>query len=402
MDRITELSSGFRRIHKSDITGNRTKHVITFNPNKAKPGESVYVDIPKLNSDLCLVPDSVYLRFDFKNANTKSWFKNNLGNLLQKGLRIKISGQIIYENTGESIFNVYKDLWLKDSVRSNMIEDGIGTLAIRKKISKDDAQNDDANAKIAYDVYGTKQRIHLSKIISDHGLYSAFNLPHWITFDITLPSADEIMEAQSGQKVDGYTLENIELEYETIDKKDLAKEITEKYMVGRTLLFEHVTLLKTIKWDKDATIVNETINIPRTKMRGILMLFREKGETDLEKFMNPNITSVKITIEGVPNMVYSQGLPSKRIFEEAQRLFEHNMEDPEMKVTDFYKDKYALWIDLRTTSSKNTVNEGKKLVQTQSGLLLEIGKTATTKDLTCYIFILSDATMDLAMENLQK
>ena len=162
---------------------------------------------------------------------------------------------------------------------------------------------------------------------------------------------------------------DIELGYETIDNGNLAKEITGKYMVGRTLLFEHVTLLKTLKWNKDATIVNETINIPRNKMRGILILFCEKGETDLEKFANPNITNVKITIEGVPNMIYSQGLPDKRIFEEAQRLFEHNMEDPEMKITDFYKDKYALWIDLRTTFSRNTANEGKKLVQTQSGVL---------------------------------
>ena len=320
MDRLTELSPGFRRLRKSTITGNRTKHVITFSPNKANPGESIYVDIPKLNLDLCLVPDSVYLRFDFKNANTKSWFKNNLGKLLQKKLRIKRSGQIIYENTGESIFNVYKYLWLKDRVRSNMIEDGIGTLAIRKKISKDDAQNDDANAKIAYDVYGTKQRIHLSKIISDHGLYSAFNLPHWKTFEITLPSADEIMEAQSGQKVQGYTLENIELEYETIDNGNLAKKITGKYLVGRTLLFKHVTLLKTLKWNKDATIVNETINILRSKMRGILMLFHEKGETDLEKFANPNITNVKITIEGLPNMICTQGLPSKHITENNRLL----------------------------------------------------------------------------------
>ena len=85
---------------------------------------------------------------------------------------------------------------------------------------------------------------------------------------------------------------------------------------------------------------------------------------------------------------------SKRIFEEAQRLFEHNMEDLEMEVTDFYKDKYALWIDLRTTSSRNTTSEGKKLVQTRHGVLLEIGRTATSKDLTCYVFILSDATMD--------
>ena len=73
-----------------------------------------------------------------------------------------------------------------------MIEDGIGSLAIRKKISKDDAQNDDAEAKIAFETYGTKQRIHLSKIISDHGLYSSFNLPHLIIYEIKLPNADDI------------------------------------------------------------------------------------------------------------------------------------------------------------------------------------------------------------------
>ena len=121
MDRLTELSPGFRRAQKSTITGNRTRHVITFNPNKAKPDETFYVEIPRLSSNLCLVPDSIYLRFDFKNANTKSWFKNNLGKLLQKEMRVRISGMIIYENTGESIFNVYKDLWLKDGLRANMI-----------------------------------------------------------------------------------------------------------------------------------------------------------------------------------------------------------------------------------------------------------------------------------------
>ena len=158
-----------------------------------------------------------------------------------------------------------------------------------------------------------------------------------------------------------------------------------------TLSFEHVTQLTSVKWDKDTTIINETINIPRKSMRGILALFHEKDETDPEKFANPNITNVKITIEGVSNMIYSQGLPSKRIFEEAQRLFEYDMKDPKIKITDFHKDKYALWIDLRTTSSKNSTNDGKRLIQTQSGVLLQIKKTATTKDLTCHIFILSDA-----------
>ena len=61
-----------------------------------------------------------------------------------------------------------------------------------------------------------------------------------------------------------------------------------------------------------------------------------------------------------------------------------------MKITEFHKDKYALWIDLRTTFSENSIRDGKKIVQTQSGVLLEIKRTATTKDLTCHIFVISD------------
>ena len=131
-------------------------------------------------------------------------------------------------------------------------------------------------------------------------------------------------------------------------------------------------------------------------MRGILMLFQEKDETDPEKFVNPKITSVKITIEGVPNMVYSQGLPKKRIFEEAQRLLEYDMKDPQMNITDFYNDKYSLWIDLRTTYNKDCIKDGKRLQQTQSGVLLGIKRTATTKNLMCHIFILSDASLSVS------
>ena len=187
-----------------------------------------------------------------KNENTKSWFKNNLGKGLQRELRIKIHGMIIYENTGENILSAYKDLWLKESVRANMIEDGICSLAIRKKISKDDAQNDDAEAKLAFETYGTKQRIQLGKILKDHGLYTSFDLPHRFVYEIKLSDTVDIMEAQSGQKVDGYTLENLQLQYETIDNMVIRKG----YMENRTLHYEHVSLLQTKIWDKATTLIN--------------------------------------------------------------------------------------------------------------------------------------------------
>ena len=56
---------------RSEIKGDRTRYVIMFNPNSANSGEEIYASIPRLKSDSCLVPNSLYLVFDFKNANTK-------------------------------------------------------------------------------------------------------------------------------------------------------------------------------------------------------------------------------------------------------------------------------------------------------------------------------------------
>ena len=67
-----ELIPGFRRSNMATVKGNRTRHVVTFNPNKASAGEELYVDIPKLKMDSCLVLGSFHLLFSFKVSNTKS------------------------------------------------------------------------------------------------------------------------------------------------------------------------------------------------------------------------------------------------------------------------------------------------------------------------------------------
>jgi hypothetical protein len=67
--------------------------------------------------------------------------------------------------------------------------------------------------------------------------------------------------------------------------------------------------------------VNETINVPRKSIKAIVMLFTNKTKTSSEEYVYPNIDKVKITIKGVPNSVYSQGIPKTRLFEEAKRVF---------------------------------------------------------------------------------
>ena len=53
------------------------------------------------------------------------------------------------------------------------------------------------------------------------------------------------MVTQSGESVYGCKAANINLEYETIEGSKIAKDTKDQYDMGRQLLYEHSTLLKT-------------------------------------------------------------------------------------------------------------------------------------------------------------
>ena len=78
--------------------------------------------MPQLGPNQVIVPDTMCLTLKFENSNTKSWFKNNLGRLLCSELKVRVGGEIVYDNMGEGIFEVYKDLWWSDDKRASMLE----------------------------------------------------------------------------------------------------------------------------------------------------------------------------------------------------------------------------------------------------------------------------------------
>ena len=288
-----------------------------------------------------------------------------------------------------------------------MIEYGIANENLRKLISKDDSgvttgDDEKVSDALMFAVNGTKQRIRLGKILEDHGLYAPYHMINNFQYSITLPSASNIMTAQSGEAVAGYSLENIELEYETIENHDIANRVTEGYEIGRSLSFEHVTLMKTIEWDKYSTLINETINLPRKSMKAIVLLFKSKTPSGSDEFVYPKIEGVKVTIEGVPNSIYSQEIPKSRFKEEAKRLFGRYC-DPERGVSarELYKDQFACVIDIRTHDDNFATGAGKKLVNTQSGVLLEIKKLATTANVMCKMFVIADGLLNISNKNLE-
>ena len=401
-NKMERIMPDFERFIMSEIKGQRTENTITFNPDRAEPGEELYVTIPKLNANACIVPNTLYLTAEYKNKNTKSWFLNNVGKLLAEGLSVMVGGEVAYDNIEESVYRVYEDLWKSDKQRKNMIDCGIANENTRKLMSKDDsADKSDASDALMFKILGSKVSIKLGQILDNHGVYAPNKMMSDIQYKIRLPKADTIMVAQSGQAIAGYTLESLKLEYETIENPELAKQALSGYELGRSLTYEHVTLFRKTGWNKDLTLVNETVNLPRKSMKAIVMLFKKKGTvTDSEKYVYPNITDVKITVEGVPNAVYNQGMKKDKLFKEARRLFLNRKRDV-MEIDDFYSNHFALVIDMRTFNDGNVVGSGKKLINGQSGILLEITKEATSKDVMCYTYVVSDGIVNIINKTLQ-
>ena len=61
-----------------------------------------------------------------------------------------------------------------------------------------------------------------------------------------------------------------------IHNKELADEAKSNYLNGKRYMYEHVTHYKTISFAAGTTsIINESINVPRRSMKGILLLFYE-------------------------------------------------------------------------------------------------------------------------------
>ena len=144
--REIHLNPGFREKRKNEVSGKRTNHNISFHRNEYMEKEEIVIDVPRLSSDDILVQDSLNFCLNFSlGSNTKSWFKNNLSKMLQDRLEVSMEGQKIYENPKESLFEVYKDLWVSDETRQNSHQYGIANLNTRKLISKSDDAGSSGN-----------------------------------------------------------------------------------------------------------------------------------------------------------------------------------------------------------------------------------------------------------------
>ena len=380
---------------------------ITLNPSSAEPGSTLYINIPKLSENVVIVPGSVKLLFDLKvGGHANNTLVNNVGRNLVCQLKVSFGGETLQDTHRYDLFQTYHDLFLDD--REDRLRQGISTENMRKlRTNAGDKVTSDPKEVTLATVHNTKYVIPLDHpVLSDHGSLYPKALPHPLIFEITLPKVDQIVnhdKAEEKKTPPTYRLTNIELEYQCINSDDLSREAASTYQVGKGFFYEYVLLHKTIPISKpNDSVINEHVNLPRRSMTGVLCLFEEThdtGKRDSEKFVNPDIKSININIDGMPNKLYSKGMVPTDFWESIKRRMGGA---GKVKEKDFYADKFALWIDLRTFSDNGIHGGGLHVNNTRDGVKLEIKrKTGGTGNITCHMFVVADALMEIMNKELK-
>ena len=138
-------------------------------------------------------------------------------------------------------------------------------------------------------------------------------------------------------------------------------------------------------------------------MTGILCLFTEvptAGTRDSEKFVNPDIKSISINVDGIPNRLFSKGMAPSDAWETIKKRMGRS---GSLKEKEFYTgNKYALWIDLRTYPDKDIHRGGLNLNNTRDGVKFEIKrKVGGSGNMTCHMYVVADALMEVMNSNLK-
>ena len=237
--------------------------------------------------------------------------------------------------------------------------------------------------------------------MTDHGVFYPQALYNDLLFEVTLAPASQVVKGSDQTKLK-YKLTNIQLEYEMIRSKNLAKKAFDVYDSGKEFAYDHVMRDHVVPINRGTdTRINIKVSAQRRSMKAILLLFVEPyvaGARDSEKYVFPDLKKISVTINGSPNMLYNNGLTSRDIWSEVSRFFMKEKHKPQfMNLQKFYaKDKFGLLIDLRSMAGQEMHGSGTRIVNSTDGIQLEIERDKNgSGTVNCHVFVISDAQFSI-------
>ena len=228
-----------------------------------------------------------------------------------------------------------------------------------------------------------------------------YGLGRHLTYELTFADYSDVIKAMDPDAT--YTISNISLEFNTVINASLASQIRTEYMKS-SILYHRIFRARIIPLSNSNTSFSIDINSPSKSLKGVLLIFtKERSATeftrDTEEFFNPKITKVKVTVEGVPNELYTQDKEYRHQYDEIVKHFaegwlkeaeaiQKDLQLHNVSIASYYTNKYALWLDFRTIDDNRLHGSGRLLENTSEGIRLQITKEAgPAGKLPCYLYI---------------
>lgn len=411
-----------RRLRDSlGIKGIRQSVVVTNNPSTIDQNQQLLVRFPNLGDNDVIVPGTARLAFTIalNSTDANRTVVQNLGRAVVKKTTIKISGNELLSIDDSDIYNCYNDLWRCPGERHSMVYQGIDVSTERNvtklRVGAADgvtgahAGRDQAVA----DAYKNRFYIPLDfELLEAQAPFYQNGLGDRLEYEFTFNDYSRVIQATDDAAA-SYTVEGISLEYDIVTQPELARLIRNQYAGRIAILYDRVLRHRKVAVNKSDTLWNVNLNVPVRSMKGILMLFDDPAGAfarDAESFYNPKITKVEVSIEGVPNQLYAQGMRAYQQWDEAKKQFGSGPRRPSamagtiskdlgwasVGVDQFLTTKYALWLDMRTTDDDQQHGSGRRIENASDGVTIQITKKAEAAGpLNMYLYVIMDAQLNI-------
>ena len=219
-----------------------------------------------------------------------------------------------------------------------------------------------------------------------------------LEYELTFNDYSRVIQA-TGDVDALYHIGGISLEYDMVTLPELARTIDNQYKGRLAILYDRVLRHR---------------KMAMGSMKGIMMLFenvaaQQPFARNTEAFYNPKITKVEVTIEGIPNQLYSQGMRACQMWDAAKKYFAHGSKHhPEVGTAakdlaladvnpgEFLTSKYSLWLDLRTSDDDRLHGSGRRIENASEGITIQITKKAEAAGtLNIYLIVVMDAQLSI-------
>ena len=308
-------------------------------------------------------------------------------------------------------------MWKTSQERSNAVYQGIQTEAVRK--IRIDAGDKGSNVKdVAIGTaYSNLFCIPLDfEILESHMPFFQSELHNRLSYELTFNNYGKVVV--STDNTESYTISDIHLEFEVITSSEIASALRIKQSGKHTVLYDRVVRHSKLSLNKSDTIWNIALAPQAESMKGILILFVDPADggtaysRDTEKFYNPKIKNIQITLDGNPNQLFASGMRPHQQFGEIKKIFadgKHRtkahvakeLELADMKLEDYLTTKYGLWLDMRTTDDDSLHGSGRKIEGSSQSIQLQIEKKAEAAgNLDAYVYYTHDAQLNFEKNRL--